>query len=339
MQNNETQLLKPKSITITPINNNQNNCKIVMEPFERGYGHTLGNSLRRILLSSMVGFAVTEVKIDNVSHEYSSIDGITEDVIDIILNIKGLLFKIYGKDKVVLRLEKKGSGVVYAKNIQLSQSVELLNPDHIICTINKDNVVLGMDITVECGRGYQTVASRQFNNKADSIVTGNIQVDASFSPVQRVVFNVDNARVEQRTDLDRLVLEVETNGIISPGEAIKSASKLLIDQLLVFAGLEHMPDISPPITKLSQVADEPEVDPIFLELVDNLELTVRSANCLKHLDINYIGDLVTYSESELLRTPNLGKKSLTEIKEILDARNLRLGMAIDNWPPSSIKKK
>jgi DNA-directed RNA polymerase subunit alpha len=339
MQNAEKELLKPKSITITPINNNSNNCKIVMEPFERGYGHTLGNSLRRILLSSMVGVAVTEVKIDNVNHEYSIIEGIAEDVIDILLNIKGLLFKLHGKEKVVLRLEKKNSGVVYAKDIQLSQNVELLNPEHIICNITKENVTLGMDIVIESGIGYQTVGARKSINKSETITSGVIPLDASFSPVLRVMFSVDNARVEQRTDLDRLVMEVETNGVISPEDAVRSASKLLIDQLLVFAGLEHMPDIQPSVAKLVKVAEEPEVDPIFLELVDNLELTVRSANCLKHLDINYLGDLVTYSESELLRTPNLGKKSLTEIKELLDARGLRLGMTIENWPPSSIKKK
>ncbi|MFN8770617.1 MAG: DNA-directed RNA polymerase subunit alpha [Neisseriaceae bacterium] len=338
MQETESQLLKPKSINILQVDGDLNNCKIIMEPFERGYGHTLGNALRRVLLSSMTGVAVTEVKIDGVSHEYSVIEGVSEDVVDILLNLKGLVFKIHGKDKTVLQLSKKGQSIVCGNDIQLTHDVELLNPDHVICNITK-NVEINMEITIEHGVGYQTALTRSAKQNATTTSTGAILLDSGFSPVTRVMFNVESARVEQRTDLDKLILEVETNGVITPEEAVRNASKILIEQLLVFAGLEHMPDVQTSTAKLVKSDVTPEVDPMFLELVDNLELTVRSANCLKHLDINYLGDLVQFTENELLRTPNLGKKSLTEIRDLLDARGLRLGMAIENWPPASIKKK
>lgn len=338
MQETEKQLLKPKSINIAQIEGDINNCKIVMEPFERGYGHTLGNALRRVLLSSMTGVAVTEVKIEGVSHEYSIIEGVSEDVVDILLNLKGLVFKLHGKDKTVLQLSKKGPTIVRGGDITLTHDVELLNPDHVVCNITKD-IEINMEITIEHGVGYQTVANRHSKAAATTVAAGVISLDAGFSPVTRVMFNVESARVEQQTDLDKLVLEIETNGVITPEEAVKSASKILIEQLLVFAGLEHMPDVQTPSAKLIKNDAVPEVDPMFMELVDNLELTVRSANCLKHLDINYLGDLVQYSENELLRTPNLGKKSLTEIRDLLDARGLKLGMHIENWPPASIKKK
>ncbi|HRG62156.1 MAG TPA: DNA-directed RNA polymerase subunit alpha [Burkholderiales bacterium] len=336
MQVSSKQLLKPKSITINPLAADNNNCKIVMEPFERGFGHTLGNSLRRILLSSMVGTAVTEVKITGVNHEYDVVSGVMEDVVDILLNLKGLIFKLHNKESVVVKLQRNESGVVRGKDIALTHDLELLNPEHEICTIAK-NGSIDMEIKIETGRGYETAVTRRQN--VESTAAGWILLDATFSPVLRVAFNVENARVEQKTDLDKLVLEVETNGVISPEDAVRSASKILIEQMLVFAGLEHMPNTETPSSKLVKVKEEPEVDPVFLELVDNLELTVRSANCLKHLDINYIGDLVQKSENELLKTPNLGKKSLTEIKELLEVRGLRLGMPIENWPPQSIKKK
>jgi DNA-directed RNA polymerase subunit alpha len=336
MQASSKQLLKPKSIAITPLASDNNNCKIVMEPFERGFGHTLGNALRRILLSSMVGTAVTEVKIAGVNHEYDVVDGVMEDVVDILLNLKGLVFKLHNKDSVVVKLQRSESGVVRGKDISLTHDLELLNPEHEICTIAK-NGAIDMEIKIETGRGYETAVTRRQNQ--DTASPGWIMLDATFSPVIRVAFNVENARVEQKTDLDKLVLEVETNGVITPEDAVRSASKILIEQMLVFAGLEHMPNTENTNAKLVKTKEEPEVDPVFLELVDNLELTVRSANCLKHLDINYIGDLVQKSENELLKTPNLGKKSLTEIKELLEVRGLRLGMAVDNWPPQSIKKK
>lgn len=337
MQASSKQLLKPKSISITPVGSDANNCKIVMEPFERGFGHTLGNSLRRILLSSMVGTAVTEVKIAGVSHEYSVLNGVMEDVVDILLNLKGLIFKLHNKDSIIVKLQKNEPGIVTGNDIELTHDLELMNPDHVICTLAKTGSI-DMEIKIETGRGYQTASSRR--QETDTLATGWILLDATFSPVVRVAFTVDNARVEQKTDLDKLVIEVETNGVITPEEAVRSASKILIEQMLVFAGLEHMPNTETPSSRLAaKVKEEPEVDPVYLELVDNLELTVRSANCLKHLDINYIGDLVQKSENELLKTPNLGKKSLTEIKELLEVRGLRLGMPIENWPPQSIKKK
>lgn len=336
MQVSSKQLLNPKSISITPLASDNNNCKIVMEPFERGFGHTLGNSLRRILLSSMIGTAVTEVKIEGISHEYDVIDGIMEDVVDILLNLKGLVFKLHNKDSVTVKLQCSEAGVVRGSNITLTHDLELLNPEHEICTISK-NGSIDMEIKIETGRGYETAVNRR--KEIDTVSTGWIMLDATFSPVVRVAFNVENARVEQKTDLDKLILEVETNGVVSPEDAVRSASKILIEQMLVFAGLEHMPNTENSGSKLIKAKEEPEVDPVFLELVDNLELTVRSANCLKHLDINYIGDLVQKSENELLKTPNLGKKSLTEVKELLEIRGLRLGMNIDNWPPASIKKK
>lgn len=336
MQALNKQLLKPKSISIAAIDGDNNNCKIVMEPFARGYGHTLGNALRRVLLSSMTGVAVTSVKIAGITHEYSPITGVNEDVVDILLNLKGLVFKLHGKDSVTLKLLKKGPAIITGADITLTHDVELLNPEHMICTLVSKNE-LDIEITVASGVGYETASTRRA--EADTETAGVIHLDAGFSPVTRVMFNVENARVEQKTDLDKLVLEVETNGVVTPEDAVRSASKLLIEQLLVFAGLEHMPETQSITSKLAKVKEEPEVDPMFLELVDNLELTVRSANCLKHLDINYLGDLVQFSENDLLRTPNLGKKSLTEIKELLDDRGLKLGMTIDNWPPASAKKK
>lgn len=329
-------LLKPKSIIINPIDGNINNCKIVMEPFERGYGHTLGNALRRILLASMNGTAITEVKIEGISHEYDVIDGIYEDVVDILMNLKGVLFKLHTKTQLILRLEATGPRTVRASDIILSHDVELINPEHVICEITKKiNFVL--ELKLEVGIGYQTTNTRRETGYKPQ--EGWIMLDASFSPINRVFFQVENARVEQRTDLDKLILEVETNGVISPEDAIRSSSKTLIEHMLVFARLEEMPNTQVVANTAVKILDEPEIDSVFLELVDNLELTVRSANCLKHLDINYLGDLVQFAESELLRTPNLGKKSLTEIKELLDARGLKLGMAIENWPPASIKKQ
>ena len=337
MQSQAKQLLKPKSISIIPIEGAESNCKIVLEPFERGYGHTLGNSLRRVLLASMAGIAVTKVKITGVSHEYTVINGVVEDVVDVLLNLKGLVFKLHGKESATLKLHKSGTGVVKGSDITLTHDVEILNPEHVICNLAKD-ATLEMELVIEVGIGYQTAQSRREVDE-ESIATGWIDLDAGFSPVKRVMFNVENARVEQKTDLDKLVLEVETNGVVSPEDAVREAAKILIEQLLVFAGLEHMPEMDNVNNKLAKTREDPEIDPMFLGLVDNLELTVRSANCLKHLDIRYLGDLVQYSENELLRTPNLGKKSLTEVKELLDSRGLHLGMSLDNWPPTTLRNK
>ena len=299
-----------------------------MEPFERGFGHTLGNALRRILLSSMNGFAPTEVAIEGVLHEYSTVDGVEEDVVDILLNIKGVVFKLHGRHDVLLTLKKSGAGVVKASDIELPHDVEILNPDHIICHLS-DNGSIAMEIKVELGRGYQSVAGRK--HKDDHKRIGAIQLDASFSPISRVSFEVEPARVEQRTDLDCLVLDIETNGAIDPEEAVRNAARILIDQMSIFADLQGTP--------VEVVEDkEPPIDPILLRPVDDLELTVRSANCLKAEDIYYIGDLIQRTETELLKTPNLGRKSLNEIKEVLASKGLTLGSKLEAWPPASLEK-
>ncbi len=318
--------LKPRIVEVdrmSPLH-----AKVTMEPFERGYGHTLGNALRRILLSSMTGYAPTEVKITGVVHEYSTIESVQEDVVDILLNLKGVAFKLHNKAAVNLNLAKEGEGVVTAGDIQLPHDVEVLNPDHIIAHLTKGGR-LEMEVRVESGRGYQPVPARKVD--ADSRSVGSILVDASFSPVRRVAYAVESARVEQRTDLDRLVIDIETNGVVEPEEAVRTAARILVDQLSVFADLKG--------TESSAAAPSaPQVDPILLRPVDDLELTVRSANCLKAENIYYIGDLIQRTETELLKTPNLGRKSLNEIKEVLASRGLALGMKLENWPPAGLEK-
>ena len=302
--------------------------RVVLEPLERGFGHTLGNALRRILLSSMPGCAIEEVKIDGVVHEYSTIEGVREDVIEILLNLKGVAIVLNNKDEVVLSLNKKGSGVVTAGDITVDHDVEVINPDHVIANLNS-NGDINMHLTVRKGRGYSPADSRvQDDDETRSV--GKLLLDASYSPVSRISFSVENARVEQRTDLDKLIIDLETNGTIEPEEAIRRAATILQHQLAVFVDLQ------------SQIIAEPEeredeIDPILLRPVDDLELTVRSANCLKAEDIYYIGDLIQRTEVELLKTPNLGKKSLTEIKDVLATRGLSLGLRLENWPPSSLK--
>ena len=318
--------LKPRIVEVdrmSPLH-----AKVTMEPFERGYGHTLGNALRRILLSSMTGYAPTEVKITGVVHEYSTIESVQEDVVDILLNLKGIAFKLHNKAAVNLKLAKEGEGVVTAGDIQIPHDVEVLNPDHIIAHLTKGGK-LEMEVRVESGRGYQPVPARKVD--ADSRTVGSILVDASFSPVRRVAYAVESARVEQRTDLDRLVIDIETNGVVEPEEAVRTAARILVDQLSVFADLKG--------TESSAAAPSaPQVDPILLRPVDDLELTVRSANCLKAENIYYIGDLIQRTETELLKTPNLGRKSLNEIKEVLASRGLALGMKLENWPPAGLEK-
>lgn len=319
-------LLKPRIIdvqSLSPVH-----AKVVMEPFERGYGHTLGNALRRILLSSMPGYAPTEVSIEGVLHEYSTIDGVQEDVVDILLNLKGVVFKLHNRDEVVLQLSKEGEGVVTAADIVLSHDVEIINPDHVIAHLSSGGK-LAMEIKVEKSRGYVPGNMRQFSDSAKGI--GKLILDASFSPIRRVSYFVESARVEQRTDLDKLIVEIETNGVIEPEEAIRSAARILRDQLSVFADLEGS---AAPVESQKTV----QVDPLLLRPVDDLELTVRSANCLKAENIYYIGDLIQRTENELLKTPNLGRKSLNEIKEVLAARGLTLGMKLENWPPAGLEK-
>jgi DNA-directed RNA polymerase subunit alpha len=301
---------------------------VTLEPLERGFGHTLGNALRRILLSSMPGCAVTEVEIDGVLHEYSAIEGVQEDVIEILLNLKGVSILMHGKDEAVLSLSKSGVGPVTAGDIQVDHDIEITNPDHVIANLNEAGA-LNMKLTIARGRGYVLADARQSDDEETRSI-GRLQLDASFSPVHRVAYVVESARVEQRTDLDKLVLDLETNGTIDPEEAIRRAATILQQQLSVFVDLESEKEAEP-------VEEEDEVDPILLRPVDDLELTVRSANCLKAENIYYIGDLVQRTEVELLKTPNLGKKSLTEIKDVLASRGLSLGLRLDNWPPASLK--
>ena len=324
-------LLKPKSIHVETVSDNK--AKVTLEPFERGYGHTLGNALRRVLLSSMVGHAPTEVVIAGVLHEYSSIDGVQEDVVGLLLNLKGVVFKLHNRDEVTLSLRREGEGVVTAADIQTPHDVEIVNPDHVIATMGA-GAKLDMQIKVEKGRGYVPGNVRNIEEHMRSI--GRIVLDASFSPVRRVSYTVESARVEQRTDLDKLVLEIETNGAIGPEEAVRSSSKILMDQLASFAQLEG--GVEGAFGEVGGNSNNEPFDPILLRPVDELELTVRSANCLKAENIYYIGDLIQRTENELLKTPNLGRKSLNEIKEVLASRGLTLGMKLDNWPPAGLDK-
>jgi DNA-directed RNA polymerase subunit alpha len=304
-----------------------------MDPFERGYGHTLGNALRRVLLSSMVGYAPTEVQITGVVHEYSTIDGVREDVVDLLLNLKGVVFKMHNRDEVFLTLRKEGAGPVTAADIDLPHDVEVVNPEHMIAMLTQGGAI-EMQIKVERGRGYVPGTVRNLGEASKTI--GRIVLDASFSPVRRVSYTVESARVEQRTDLDRLIVDVETNGVVVPEEAVRQSARILVEQLSVFAvlegGGEHSSDVS-----IGGRAG-PQVDPILLRPVDDLELTVRSANCLKAENIFYIGDLIQRTEIELLKTPNLGRKSLNEIKEVLASRGLTLGMSLENWPPAGLER-
>ncbi|GIK26477.1 MAG: DNA-directed RNA polymerase subunit alpha [Rhodocyclales bacterium] len=321
-----TSLLKPRIIdvqTLSPVH-----ARVVMEPFERGYGHTLGNALRRILLSSMPGSAPTEVNIEGVLHEYSTLDGVREDVVDLMLNLKGVVLKMHSRGEAVLSLSKQGEGVVTAGDIEAGHDVEIINPEHVIAHVAPGGK-LEMQIKVESGRGYIPANARPATGETKGI--GRIMIDASFSPIRRVAYTVESARVEQRTDLDKLIMDIETNGAIEPEEAIRYAARVLMEQLSVFADLEGTP--------IAVEAPRPsQVDPILLRPVDDLELTVRSANCLKAENIYYIGDLIQRTETELLKTPNLGRKSLNEIKEVLASRGLTLGMKLENWPPMGLEK-
>jgi len=315
--------LKPRIIDVQPVSAVQ--AKITMEPFERGYGHTLGHALRRVLLSSMPGYAATEVSIAGVLHEYSALDGVQEDLVDILLNLKGIVFKLHNRDDVTLTLNKSGEGPVTAADISASHDVEIINPQHVIAHLTPGGR-LEMQLKIEKGRGYVPASARPKLREGRAI--GNIQLDASFSPVHRVSYSVESARVEQRTDLDKLIIDIETNGVIDPEEAIRHAAR---EQLSVFAELEGTPGAR-------DDRKEPPVDPMLLRPVDDLELTVRSANCLKAENIYYIGDLIQRTETELLKTPNLGRKSLNEIKEVLASRGLTLGMKLENWPPVGLEK-
>ncbi len=326
MQIAVNEFLTPRHIDVTELGPTR--AKVVLEPLERGFGHTLGNALRRILLSSMPGCAITEVEIEGVQHEYSAIEGVQEDVIEILLNLKNVAIVMHSKDQAVLTLSKKGPGVVTAGDIQVDHEIEVINPDCVIATITGDTS-LEMRLTVTRGRGYQPVDSRA-SEEDETRAIGRLQLDASYSPISRLAYSVESARVEQRTDLDKLVLDLETNGTIDPEEAIRRAATILQHQLAVFVDLEGEKEVEPE-------HKEDQIDPVLLRPVDDLELTVRSANCLKAENIYYIGDLIQRTEVELLKTPNLGKKSLTEIKDVLASRGLSLGMRLENWPPASLK--
>ncbi len=326
MQGSTAELLKPRIIEVESVSASR--AKVIMEPFERGYGHTLGNSLRRILLSSMPGAAPTEVSITGVLHEYSSIEGVQEDVVDILLNLKGIALKLNNRNEALLRLVKTEEGPVLAGDIETTHDVEIINPEYVIAHLTKGGK-LEMEIKVEKGRGYQPVSARRVADETQTL--GAIKIDASFSPIRRVAYAVESARVEQRTDLDKLILDVETNGTIDPEEAVRYAARVLVEQLSLFADLKGTP-------AAAESPKAPQVDPLLLRPVDDLELTVRSANCLKAENIFYIGDLIQRTENELLKTPNLGRKSLNEIKDVLASKGLSLGMKLENWPPAGLDK-
>ena len=303
--------------------------RLVLEPLERGFGYTLGNALRRILLSSMEGAAVVEAQIDGVVHEYSAIDGVQEDVLDILLNMKGIAIKLHDLDEVVLTINKDGVGPVTVADIQLPHNVEVMNPEHVIANLTGGN--LSISFKVAKGRGYSPANTRAVSEDEDRAI-GQLNIDASFSPVNMVTYGVESARVENRTDLDKLIIDVDTDGTLDAEDAIKYASTILSDQLTAFVDF----------TVIEEIVEEEEVvtvDPALLQAIDELDLTVRSANCLKAENIYYVGDLIQRSEMELLKTPNLGKKSLTEIKDVLASKGLSLGMHLDNWPPASLEQK
>lgn len=321
-------MLRPRHVQVD--SSSSNRAKIVLEPLERGFGHTLGNALRRVLLSSIPGCAIVEAEIDGVLHEYTTIEGVQEDVIEILLNLKEVAIQMHSQDETVLTLTKSGAGPVTAGDIQLDHDVEIFNPDHLICHLTKDGSI-SMRLRVTRGRGYEPAISRGVAEE-ESKPIGRLQLDASFCPVRRVAYQVENARVEQRTDLDKLILDVETNGTVDCEDAVKMAATILAEQLAVFV------DFSSKLEERSEEKKE-EVDPILLRPIDDLELTVRSANCLKAESIYYIGDLIQRTEVELLKTPNLGKKSLTEIKDVLASHGLSLGVKLENWPPAALQSE
>ncbi|MDQ7075847.1 MAG: DNA-directed RNA polymerase subunit alpha [Gammaproteobacteria bacterium] len=327
MSGNVNEFLKPRIVDVSVISDQH--AKVTLEPLERGFGHTLGNALRRILLSSMPGCAITEAVIDGVLHEYTTIEGVQEDVMDILLNLKGVAIVMHSRDEATLTLEKKGPGVVTAGDIKLDHDIEIINPDHVIAHLTKEGQI-SMSLTARKGRGYEPATQRRKEDNGESRSIGALQIDATFSPVHRVAYSVDTARVEQRTDLDKLIIDLETNGTIDPEESIRRAASILQGQLSVFVDLQADEQVQ-------QEEKGADIDPILLRPVDDLELTVRSANCLKAENIYYIGDLIQRTEVELLKTPNLGKKSLTEIKDVLASHALSLGMRLENWPPPELE--
>lgn len=325
MAGSSTNVLRPRGMQIE--RTGPNRAKVIVEPMERGFGHTLGNALRRVLLSSIPGSAITEVEIDGVLHEYTTLEGLQEDVIEVLLNLKDVAIRMQGHDQSLLTLSRNKRGVVTAGDIQVDHTVEIINPEHVICHLTKD-VELNMRLKVERGVGYQPATTRVLPDE-EARPIGRLPLDASFCPVRRVAYHVDSARLEQRTDLDKLILDIETNGAIDAEDAVRKAAEIMQDQLSVFGDFTRR-------ESEGAKSEKSGVDPVLLRPIDDLELTVRSANCLKAESIYYIGDLVQKTEVELLKTPNLGKKSLTEIKDVLGQRGLSLGMKLETWPPPGL---
>ena len=328
IQKNWQELIKPNKLDIVPGVEAVRTATIVAEPLERGFGITLGNAVRRILLSSLQGAAVTAIQIDGVLHEFSSIPGVREDVTDIVLNIKSLSLRMHGDGPKRMMLSGTGPGEITAGMIDTGHGIDVISPDVVICTLD-DGAKISMELTVENGKGYIPAAQ----NRAEDSPIGLIPVDSVFSPVRKVAFRVENSRVGQVTDYDKLSLDVETNGVVSPEDAIALAARILQDQLQLFVNFEEPSAVTEEI-----LANEPVFNKNLLRKVDELELSVRSANCLKNDNIIYIGDLVQKTEQEMLRTPNFGRKSLNEIKEVLQTMGLHLGMEIPDWPPENIEE-
>jgi DNA-directed RNA polymerase subunit alpha len=328
IQKNWQALIKPKQLAVEPGDDPKRVASVVAEPLERGFGLTLGNALRRVLLSSLQGAAITSVQIEGVLHEFSSIAGVLEDVTDIVLNIKGIALRMGGDGPKRMRIRAQGPGEVRAKQIETGHDIEIMNPDHVICTLDA-GAKIGMEFVVMNGKGYVSASQ----NRAEDAPIGLIPVDSLFSPVKKVSYKVENTRVGQITDYDKLTMRVETNGAVTPEDSVAYAARILQDQLQLFINFEE---------PRAHHADEPRSELPFnknlLKKVDELELSVRSANCLKNDNIVYIGDLVQKTEAEMLRTPNFGRKSLNEIKEVLAQMGLHLGMEIPNWPPENIEE-
>ena len=322
MLNLVNQLLKPGHVSIKELS--ANTARVTLEPLDRGFGYTLGNALRRVLLSSISGCAVVEVEIADVQHEYTGLEGVREDITEILLNLKGLAIQMHSREESTLLLHKKGPCTVVAGDIVIDHNIEIVNPEHVIAHLSPEGE-LNMTIKVAMGRGYQPVNAR-LTEEDDERPIGKILLDASFNPVRRVSYVVDSTRVERRTNLDKLILDVETNGTIEPQEAVRKAAGLMIEQLSVFVDLCDKEEEIP-------ADEEVTIAPVLLQPIDDLELTVRSANCLRAENIHYIGDLVHHTEMDLLKAPNLGKKSLNEIKGMLALRGLSLGVEIKDWPP------
>ena len=327
IQRNWQSLIKPEKLEVEPGSDPSRVATVVAEPLERGFGMTLGNAIRRILLSSLQGAAVTAVQIDGVLHEFSSIPGVREDVTDIVLNIKQLALRMHGDQVRRMTLTATGPGEVRAGQIQTGHDIEVMNPDLVICTLD-DGIKLNMELTVQLGRGYEPASV----NRPEDAPIGLIPVDSIYSPVRRVSYKVEQTRVGQVTDYDKLVLQVETNGAVTPEDSVALAARILQDQLALFINFDE-----PQQARLEEIHDDLPFNRNLLRKVDELELSVRSANCLKNDNIVYIGDLVQKTEQEMLRTPNFGRKSLNEIKEVLTNMGLALGMAVSGWPPENIE--